>query len=317
MQTLDALLAPERLNRLEVQHAADATRARAGAAVRPADRAHARRRPTRRSGAGSRRRAVLALARVQRDAGAVADDALELVRRGSTGSPTSLSARAGAARSRNGRSGLAACSRTARRSTRRSPIRPGCRASRRACRSGWTKLFRARQRERTHSSRVLISKRRGLDVGRLRLLCAAGRAAGEARRGGADRWAISVWRDDELPAHRAYAEVIEERLKSAKAVVVLWSAEAAKSQWVRAEADAARDGRDAGPGESRRNHAADAVQPDPMRRPAGLGRRRSTRRLAKAVGQRRRAGRRAGRRQAESRASAAAGFGLRPAVRRT
>jgi len=49
-----------------------------------------------------------------------------------------------------------------------------------------------------------------------------------------------VWRDDELPAHRAYSEVIEERLKSARAVVVLWSAEAAKSQWVRAEADAAR-----------------------------------------------------------------------------
>ena len=50
----------------------------------------------------------------------------------------------------------------------------------------------------------------------------------------------SVWRDDELPAHRAYAEVIEERLNSAKAVVVIWSAKAAKSQWVRAEADAAR-----------------------------------------------------------------------------
>jgi adenylate cyclase len=49
-----------------------------------------------------------------------------------------------------------------------------------------------------------------------------------------------VWRDDELPAHRAYADVIEERLKSAGAVIVLWSAEAAKSQWVRAEADAAR-----------------------------------------------------------------------------
>ncbi|HEY6048271.1 MAG TPA: TIR domain-containing protein [Sphingomicrobium sp.] len=49
-----------------------------------------------------------------------------------------------------------------------------------------------------------------------------------------------VWRDDELPAHRSYAEVIEERLKGAKAVVVLWSAEAAKSQWVRAEADSAR-----------------------------------------------------------------------------
>ena len=49
-----------------------------------------------------------------------------------------------------------------------------------------------------------------------------------------------VWRDDELPAHRPYSEVIEERLKSAKAVIVLWSAEAAKSEWVRAEADAAR-----------------------------------------------------------------------------
>src|SRR3954452_21488204 len=49
-----------------------------------------------------------------------------------------------------------------------------------------------------------------------------------------------AWRDDELPAHRTYADVIEERLKSAAAVVVLWSAEAAKSQWVRAEADSAR-----------------------------------------------------------------------------
>ena len=45
-----------------------------------------------------------------------------------------------------------------------------------------------------------------------------------------------VWRDDELTAHRAYAEVIEERLKAAKAVVVIWSAEAAKSEWVRSEA---------------------------------------------------------------------------------
>ena len=49
-----------------------------------------------------------------------------------------------------------------------------------------------------------------------------------------------VWRDDELPAHRSYGEVIEERIKGAAAVVVLWSAEAAKSQWVRAEADTAR-----------------------------------------------------------------------------
>src|SRR5579859_8219201 len=50
-----------------------------------------------------------------------------------------------------------------------------------------------------------------------------------------------VWRDDELPAHRDYAEVIEERLRAAKAVLVIWSAEAVKSQWVRAEADLARE----------------------------------------------------------------------------
>jgi adenylate cyclase len=49
-----------------------------------------------------------------------------------------------------------------------------------------------------------------------------------------------VWRDDELPAHRSYADVIEERIKGASAVVVLWSSDAAKSQWVRAEADSAR-----------------------------------------------------------------------------
>ena len=52
---------------------------------------------------------------------------------------------------------------------------------------------------------------------------------------------FSVWRDDELPAHRSYSDVIEERLKSAKAVVVLWCAESAKSHWVRAEADTARE----------------------------------------------------------------------------
>lgn len=50
----------------------------------------------------------------------------------------------------------------------------------------------------------------------------------------------AVWRDDQLPGHRAYAEVIEEQLKAADAVVVLWSQAASKSQWVRAEADAAR-----------------------------------------------------------------------------
>jgi TolB-like protein len=50
----------------------------------------------------------------------------------------------------------------------------------------------------------------------------------------------SVWIDDQLPAHRPYADVIEERLLSAKAVVVVWSADAARSEWVRSEADRAR-----------------------------------------------------------------------------
>jgi len=49
-----------------------------------------------------------------------------------------------------------------------------------------------------------------------------------------------VWSDDDLPAHRAYADVIQERLKAAKAVVVIWSAEAARSEWVQSEADGAR-----------------------------------------------------------------------------
>src|SRR5947208_10977134 len=63
----------------------------------------------------------------------------------------------------------------------------------------------------------------------------AQRVAGALRGLGYD-----VWRDDELPAHRAYAEVIEERLQAAKAVVVIWSAEAVKSEWVQSDADQAR-----------------------------------------------------------------------------
>ncbi len=66
---------------------------------------------------------------------------------------------------------------------------------------------------------------------------AQAKAIAEALRG----LGYEVWRDDELPAHRSYAEVIEQRLRSAKAVVVVWSAEAAKSQWVRAEANVARE----------------------------------------------------------------------------
>ena len=52
---------------------------------------------------------------------------------------------------------------------------------------------------------------------------------------------FAVWWDADLPAHRAYSEVIERNLDEAKAVVVLWSTAAAQSQWVRAEADFARN----------------------------------------------------------------------------
>ena len=52
---------------------------------------------------------------------------------------------------------------------------------------------------------------------------------------------FKVWWDADLPAHRAYSDVIERNLEDAKAVLVLWSKTAAKSQWVRAEADVARN----------------------------------------------------------------------------
>jgi adenylate cyclase len=51
---------------------------------------------------------------------------------------------------------------------------------------------------------------------------------------------FQVWFDEDLPAHRPYSDVIEERLRAAKAVVVLWSAAAARSEWVRSEANLAR-----------------------------------------------------------------------------
>jgi TolB-like protein len=50
-----------------------------------------------------------------------------------------------------------------------------------------------------------------------------------------------VWRDDELPPHRPFAEVLQERLEQAKAVLVLWSEEAVRSQWVCSEANKGRE----------------------------------------------------------------------------
>ena len=50
----------------------------------------------------------------------------------------------------------------------------------------------------------------------------------------------AVWWDAQVPAHRSYSEEIEQKLRNATAVVVLWSTHSAGSQWVRAEADLAR-----------------------------------------------------------------------------
>jgi len=50
-----------------------------------------------------------------------------------------------------------------------------------------------------------------------------------------------VWWDEELPAHLSYGEVITEKIAEAKATLVVWSAESAASEWVRAEADMARN----------------------------------------------------------------------------
>jgi class 3 adenylate cyclase len=49
-----------------------------------------------------------------------------------------------------------------------------------------------------------------------------------------------VWIDDALPSHRAFAEVIEEQIANARAVVVVWSPDAVKSEWVRSEANHGR-----------------------------------------------------------------------------
>jgi adenylate cyclase len=64
----------------------------------------------------------------------------------------------------------------------------------------------------------------------------AGRIAAALRESG-----YSVWFDEDLPAHRTYADVIATELDAARAVLVLWSDAAAQSQWVRSEANRARE----------------------------------------------------------------------------
>jgi hypothetical protein len=51
----------------------------------------------------------------------------------------------------------------------------------------------------------------------------------------------SVWWDAELPPHLSYGEVITEKIGAARAAIVVWSSAAAASEWVRAEADVARN----------------------------------------------------------------------------
>ncbi|WP_298303988.1 toll/interleukin-1 receptor domain-containing protein [uncultured Erythrobacter sp.] len=50
-----------------------------------------------------------------------------------------------------------------------------------------------------------------------------------------------VWWDAELPPHKSYGDVITEKIGAAKAAIVVWSETAAASEWVRAEADVARN----------------------------------------------------------------------------
>ncbi|MEM8697206.1 MAG: TIR domain-containing protein [Pseudomonadota bacterium] len=51
----------------------------------------------------------------------------------------------------------------------------------------------------------------------------------------------AVWWDDQLPPHKSYGDVITEKIGLAKAAIVVWSKHAVASEWVRAEADVARN----------------------------------------------------------------------------
>jgi hypothetical protein len=50
-----------------------------------------------------------------------------------------------------------------------------------------------------------------------------------------------VWWDEELPVHLSYGDVITDKIGEARAMLVVWSAASAVSEWVRAEADLARN----------------------------------------------------------------------------
>src|SRR6478736_2566809 len=50
-----------------------------------------------------------------------------------------------------------------------------------------------------------------------------------------------VWWDADLPPHLSYGDVITAKISSTKAAIVVWSKASTASQWVRAEADMARN----------------------------------------------------------------------------
>lgn len=50
-----------------------------------------------------------------------------------------------------------------------------------------------------------------------------------------------VWWDADLPPHQSYGDVITSKIATARAAIVVWSAASVQSEWVRAEADMARN----------------------------------------------------------------------------
>lgn len=66
-------------------------------------------------------------------------------------------------------------------------------------------------------------------------------AVAEAIVAGLERAGHDVWFDRELLAHRSYTDAIEEALNGADAALVLWSTSAVASEWVRSEANRARE----------------------------------------------------------------------------